>query len=92
MTPFDDFWALYNYKIAKKAARRAWMKLSEADRADIMDILPERLATDKQWRAGFKPHPATFLNGERWEDEYEKCNGSNPGGAEGIMERLERIR
>ena len=92
MLDFEQFWQLYNYKVAKKAARKAWSKVSEADRAQVMESLPERIATDKQWLAGFQPHPATFLNGERWEDEYEKCKGDHSKESESIMERLERLR
>ena len=89
---FEDFWLLYNYKTAKKAAKSAWNRLSEAKRQLIMDHLPERLATDKQWcEWGSKPHAATFINQERWEDEYERCDDNNKAGPESIMERLQRV-
>ena len=71
MITFDEFWSLYNYRIAKKAARKAWEKLTEHEKQEVMSCLPRRNLTDKQWLSGFKMHPATFLNGERWEDEFD---------------------
>lgn len=67
--PFDDFWTLYPRHIAKKAARKAW------DR--IPDTLHIRIFTSVAiWRSvwldkdpEFLPYPASWLNGERWEDE-----------------------
>ena len=87
---FEDFWLLYDYKTAKKAARIAWNRLSGVKRHLIMAHLPERIAKDKQWSKGYQPHAATFINQERWDDEYEKCDGNNPTGPESIMERLAR--
>ena len=88
MITFDEFWNLYGHKLARKQARKAWEKLSSAEHSEIMNHLPERLLTDKQWLAGYKMHPATFLNGERWFDEYEKCTGNS---SEGIGARLARL-
>ena len=88
---FEEFWILYNYKTAKKAAKSAWNRLSEVKRRLIMAHLPERLAKDKAWLEGFQPHAATFINQERWEDEYERCDNDNRTGPESIMARLQRV-
>jgi len=70
-TPFDIFWATYPRKVAKGAARRAWDKA-------LKKTTPEKImfAVGKQTAAGvfacemcFVPHPATWLNQERWDDE-----------------------
>lgn len=68
---FDSFWEAYPKKIAKVAARKAWGKIANVDA-----ICPEiiagiaRWSTTPQWGdVQFVPHPATFLNQRRWEDE-----------------------
>jgi len=68
--PFDRFWALYPLKHAKKDARKAWAQLNP-DENLVQQICAHLLLRVKtrQWREGFIPLPATFLRGERWEDE-----------------------
>ncbi len=66
---FAEFWVAYPRKVAKPDAERAWNK----QRPDLKSALAS-LATQtksKQWRDGqqFIPHPATWLNSRRWEDE-----------------------
>ena len=73
---FDLFWRLYPRKRGKGAARRAFEKaLKRADFATIIGGLQAylpHLPDDHQ----FIPHPSTWLNGERWDDEYEdEING-----------------
>lgn len=70
---FERFWELYPRKEGKKAARKAWDRLKVGP--DLMDQIMQSLhkqKTSDQWtRDGgqFIPHPATWLNGERWKDE-----------------------
>lgn len=68
---FDRFWAAYPKKTAKPAALKAWRKLRPDD--GLLDAMLAALAwqrTTKQWKDdGIIPHPATWLNGRRWEDE-----------------------
>jgi len=70
---FGRFWAMYPRKRAKPAAERAWAKLKAKDRATALAALPQHV---DNWRAlGTEqihiPHPATWLNGRRWEDELD---------------------
>ena len=68
---FDAFWSAYPVKKGKLAARKAWDKLTLSD--DVVKLIAENMKArmdageweDKQ----YIPHPATFLNGRRWEDE-----------------------
>ena len=58
--------------MAKQNAIRAWKKLrpDEALTRQILNAV-ERFRLDPQWskeNGQFIPHPATFLNGRRWED------------------------
>lgn len=73
---FDDFWKAYPKKIAKQDALKAYQKL-KADSA-LLDKLLNALERQKQspaWKKDggqYIPHPATWLNGHRWEDEIPK--------------------
>ena len=66
---FTEFWERYDKKVSKKDARRAWSKLNNRQRKEILDsdiIEKYKESTpDKQYRL----HPATWLNGEHWNDE-----------------------
>lgn len=71
---FDTrFWPAYPRKVAKASAAKAFAKI-KPDEAELGRMLAA-LAVQKQsaeWqREGgqYIPHPATWLNGRRWEDE-----------------------
>jgi len=70
---FDRFYAAFPKKKAPKAARRAWEKLSpgpELVERIIQAVEAQKMLPDWRKDAGkFVPHPATWLNGERWLDE-----------------------
>jgi len=65
---FEDFWNDYPRKIARKKAEQIYSRLSEKTRLAIKQDLPKRKETDS-WQRNFIPHPTTYLNGERWNDE-----------------------
>lgn len=70
---FDAWWSLYPKKVARAEAKKAWSRMSDADRAAAMEALPAHV---RYWDAvgterHYMPHPATWLNGRRWEDELE---------------------
>ena len=69
---FDQLWSLYPRKVGKGQAKKAFKTASK--KKDFYDLLPKLMdyvqtleGKDKQ----FIPHLATWLNGERWEDEVE---------------------
>lgn len=71
---FNQFWEQYPKKKAKLAAMKAWAKLKpdEILFGEIMYGL-SRARSSMEWKregGRFIPHPATFLNEGRWEDEY----------------------
>ena len=75
MNDFDIFWSHYPRKIAKADARKAWNQTKDI-RPNIDTIVNALKAACKteQWMRGggqFIPYPATWLRGERWEDEFE---------------------
>jgi len=66
---FENFWSLYPRKVAKKAAMKAFEKV-KSNQDVVLSRLKNTITTEwagKEIR--FIPHPATWLNGERWEDE-----------------------
>ena len=68
---FDEFWSLYPRKIAKATARKAWAKLSAEQQLMAAKAIDTHCQywSAKETELEFIPHPATWLNGERWEDE-----------------------
>lgn len=69
---FDAFWSAYPKKVGKGQAVKAWR--SAAKKADTDAIMAGLAAANASWKAAgtdqkFIPNPATWLNGERWDDE-----------------------
>lgn len=70
---FATFWKLYPNKVGKAAAQKAWKKLKIT--GDLFTLIAEGLAkqvVSTAWtkdNGQFIPHPSTWLNGQRWEDE-----------------------
>jgi len=70
---FDAFWVAYPRKVAKPTALKAWERL-KPDPVLLETILAsiERQAGGDDWRRDdgrYIPHPTTWLNARRWEDE-----------------------
>ncbi|MCY1391375.1 hypothetical protein D9M71_62140 [compost metagenome] len=72
---FDAFWSRYPRKTAKQAAVKAWAKLKPdaALIARITESLAKHCLSHDWLKDGgqYVPHPATWLNGKRWEDEVK---------------------
>ena len=65
---FVEFWELYPNKVDKARARKAWAKLG-AKRELLAIEGARRFASDPNLpKKRYIPYPATWLNGERWED------------------------
>lgn len=72
---FEEFWTIYPRHEGRVNAVRAFRKLNQKDRiAAIAGIVP-RLSSGFWSDPKFIPHPATYLNGRRWEDEIGAANG-----------------
>lgn len=76
MREFEVFWAAYPRHTGKQDAYKAFVKL-KPDEALMQAILAgiEKQKQSAQWTKDggqFIPHPATWLNGCRWEDEMPK--------------------
>jgi hypothetical protein len=67
---FETFWDAYPRKASKKDARIAFGRINPD--AELFTRMLDAIAAQRvsrQWREGFIPYPATWLNGERWTDE-----------------------
>ena len=70
---FDEFYKLYPRKVGRFMANKSFKKLSRRDKMLAYDGLLnyigfwEHNKTEKQ----FIPHPSTWLNQRRWEDELD---------------------
>lgn len=70
---FQEFWLAYPRKIGKGAARRSWKRIRPSPQLQqqILNSLSQHTYSHDWSReyGRFIPHPATFLNQERWDDE-----------------------
>lgn len=72
---FDQFWKAYPNKKAKPQALKAYAKaLEKTDHATLVAAVHAQRGW-RTWIDGFVPHPATWLNAERWTDEPDANAG-----------------
>lgn len=78
---FETFWQQYPRHVAKKSAYKAWRAINpksdtptQADQEAILQDIAARLGRGEWQDASYIPHPATYLNGRRWEDEAPKTD------------------
>jgi hypothetical protein len=64
---FTIFWSAYPKKTGKDAAYKSWTKYKPR-LDDVMYALSWQQDSD-QWKRGYIPNPATYLNQGRWKDE-----------------------
>lgn len=94
--PFNDFWNLYDKKVGEKnKLLKKWLKLTDAERVNIMAYIPQYLVAqpDKKYRK----NPETFLNNKSWNDEIITASGSKTNSNNGqaglanLNEQAERL-
>ncbi len=66
---FETFWDAYPRKIAKGVARKAFATALKKTTAETILAAVQRQTFDT--REKFVPHPASWLNGERWLDQVD---------------------
>jgi hypothetical protein len=80
--PFIEFWSVYPRKDAKKKASEKWATMTDADRKAAIDGIPGMKARASAPR--FIPHPTTYLNQERWNDQgIDQTQVADVGSADG---------
>lgn len=74
---FESFWKVYPRKIAKKKAMTTWKNVCKNKDTynKIIKALTTQIVANK-WNKDIKycPHPTTWLNQERWNDDVEVRN------------------
>ena len=90
---FDEFWSTYPRKAGKGAAAKAWKKATK--RASPMTILAgcQRYAVDPNLPQDHRyiPHPATWLNGDRWEDDPMPAPVTNVSKGRSLVAKYEAM-
>jgi uncharacterized protein YdaU (DUF1376 family) len=66
---FDIFWKQYPRKVARPNAIKAWLKIKPDDVVlkKMLEAINQQQLPSKEIQ--FVPHPASWLNAKRWEDE-----------------------
>jgi len=96
---FNIFYNEYPKKKARKVAFASWQKVSSDLYQSIIDDVKNKTANDEEWKRGYAPYPATYLNQERWNDELtevkpnDRQQSNKPKTGHDIMhERISRIK
>lgn len=90
---FDRFYQMYPRKIGKGAAKKAFfLALKKSSAQKIIDAALEynRACAGKDKK--FIPHPSTWLNQERWDDEVEYDQGQVDTVFRSMVTDLARLR
>ena len=74
---FEKFWSVYPRHEGKQNAVKAFAKLKpdEALLETMINAILKQKQSDQWSDPRYIPHPATWINGRRWEDEPTKGNG-----------------
>lgn len=90
---FETFWKCYPRRIAKGKARTAFEKAIKKTTLENMLTAITTYVAKKPEKIDFK-HPATWLNGECWDDEWEpqQAKASFPSRSQKFQSREEYIR
>lgn len=86
---FDAFWAAYPRRVAKGHARKAFDKAIRRTTLDTILAAITDYIRFKPERIDFK-HPATWLNGECWEDEWRSVPTTRPMTGNSLIDALAR--
>lgn len=74
-TIFNEFWKHYPKKVDKKKTKEKFIKLKPNEElVELMIKQVERFKDTKEWKqeeGKYIPNPSTWINKERWEDEFE---------------------
>lgn len=64
---FQLFWLKYNKRIGRTPALNKWLKLKKEEVEKILETVDEFVRVQDEPR--YRPHPVTYINQRRWEDE-----------------------
>jgi hypothetical protein len=91
---FETWWSTYPKRVGKQAAYRAWTRagrrlrdangLTTSEAVERMQTAAEAFAASPKGRGEFCPHPATWLNQARYDDDRQAWQ-------EGALKPAERM-
>lgn len=74
---YERFWKIYPRRVGKISAHAAWRKSLLAADPETIIKGAQAFADDPNRQEEFTPHPATWLNQGRWEDDPLPARGSS---------------
>lgn len=82
---FDEFWTGYPRKVGKPSALKAWKRIPPTQHLPLTAGLSrwKRYWQASRTAAEHIPHPATWLNDRRWEDEIPTASVGPPARVSG---------
>lgn len=91
---FDRFWAIYPRKVGKDIAWKAFEKRKpDNELTDAMVAAVQQQMQSADWRKDggqYIPHPSTWLNGGRWQDEPTAGQPQMSKATESVVNALNR--
>lgn len=78
---FEKFWQAYPLKVGKQAAKRAFERARKLTTLDNMLSAIEKQKHWDQWKKDngkYIPHPVTWLNQGRWDDDWKTEEPEKP--------------
>lgn len=90
---FAEFWKTYPRRTGKGQAEKAWTAATRHTPPETIIAGAVRYAQDPNLpdEPRFVPHPATWLNGRRWEDDPEPARQTNVGRGMALVEKFRRM-
>lgn len=81
LSDFETFYNAYPRRVAKGQAERTWTKLKAEKTLPPLDVLLDAIQKQKRtiWAnkaAEYIPHPSSWLNAKRWDDEVDTKKSS----------------
>lgn len=90
---FEEFWKAYPRKEGKQKARQAFEKVT-VPLETLLQALEQQKQSAQWTKDGgqFIPHPATWLNGKRWEDQLPQAGYQKGGQRQLDADEIEAVR
>lgn len=89
---FKRFWKAYPNKKKKKEAIRTWDKRKLDSRVEeLIAHVAMMLLKDDDWKRGYVPMGATYLNGDRWQDEPKAAPSGARSSTAQTMDYLDEL-
>ena len=94
---FETWWLQYPRKLNKAAARKAYpVAVKKSSHVELLAAIMRLGPAMARGDPSFIPHPATWLNGERWHDDENSINPEsrpveNRGGAGNVAASVRRF-